>query len=205
MEYLGNTIVSMMNTDDFMLVQIAEDIQSEFKKHLFSKKFYMLPKESFHMTIISVLNDSNREKAYWPDYLPAELSMYDADRWILEKVSSVKKPQNIQMILSKINPTRLELEPANEETAIALKNYRDTIATVTDTKRIHHDDYKFHLSIAYIFDSLTEQENKKLQNILDKLNEKYLDNRLLIQVPEPEFVIFNNMLSYFTDLEKRVK
>lgn len=204
-EYLGNTIVSMMNTKDFLLSNLANEIQTELGTHSFAEKFYMLPEESFHMTVIPLLNEVSRGDEEWPDYLPKDISMSEADDILLDKVSSVEKPQNIQMKLTKITPERLELEPANEEISDALRGYRDAIARVTDTKRKNHDEYKFHLSISYIFNALTESENDKLQKILDKLNEKYTVKDLLIQVPEPEFVIYNDMLGFYTDLDKRVE
>lgn len=204
-EYLGNTIVSMMNTKDFLLSNLANEIQTELGTHLFAEKFYMLPEESFHMTVIPLLNEVSRGDEEWPDYLPKDISMSEADDILLDKVSSVEKPQNIQMKLTKITPERLELEPANEETDKALKEYRDEIARVTDTKRENHEDYQFHLSISYIFEALTESENNKLQEVLNKLNEEYMDYDMLIQVPEPKFVIYNDMLDFYTDLDKRVE
>lgn len=204
-KYLGNTIVSMMDTEDFLIFNIAKEIQSELEKYSFAEKLYMLPEDSFHMTVLPLLNNVSRGHEEWPDNLPEDIAMSDADRILLDKVSSVEKPYKIQMKLTKITPERLELEPANEETDKALKEYRDEIARVTDTKRENHEDYQFHLSISYIFEALTESENNKLQEVLNKLNEEYMDYDMLIQVPEPKFVIYNDMLDFYTDLDKRVE
>lgn len=204
LEYLGNTIVSMMNTDEFPIVNFAEKIQSELQGYSFSKKLYILPKESLHMTIISLLNEFTRESDFWPYYLSNDITMSEADQIILRKVKEIDKPENIEMIVSEINPTRIELEPANNKTKKTLIEYRDNIVKVTDLKRSTHDRYRHHLSISYLFDDLNVEENKELNEVMNRLNEEYIPNNFLIKVPEPEFVIFNDMLAYYTDLKKRI-
>lgn len=203
-EYLGNTIVCMKTDPNDYIVQLGCLVQEELQKLSAGEKYYFLPPSSFHMTVISLLNDWSRGINLWPNYLDGA-SMAESDRVMAQKVAEIPKPQNIEMRISEITAKRFELSPASEEVRQSLKDYRDQIARVTGIKRGNHDSYQFHLSMCYLTQNLSEKEIEEVEGLLQRLNDKYVSQEKTISFPEPSFVIFNDMTAYSEDLNQRIE
>lgn len=194
--YRGNTIIAMKNDRDEPIVQIAEEVQRQIKATSAGDKFYFLPTSSFHMTIISLLNEYARGTDLWPGQLEG-FDLEEADKIIQEQIKNIQKPQNIQMYLTEINAKRLELSPVNEEVAKELKRYRDEVAKAVGIIRPAHDSYQFHLTMSYQYLGLSSEEIKEVEAVLKQLNHQYTSNKLRVDFPEPHFVLFDNMVEYY--------
>ena len=89
----------------------------------------------------------------------------------------------------------IDLEPATPETRSALSEYRDAVADVTGVHRPDHDEYVFHVGLAYRVGPLTPDESDDLAAVLAAAHDT-LDTDDTFMLPAPELVFFDDMLEF---------
>ncbi|KAA9300152.1 MULTISPECIES: DUF1868 domain-containing protein [Aerococcus] len=195
--YEGSTIISMKNNPQTNIVQLAKKIQDTFLEYSFAKKIYLLPSDSFHMTIISLLNECNRGTELWPDYLSNDVPLDVANQSVYNRIKDIPKPNDIKMYISKISATGFILDPYNEQTKISLENYRHKVGNASQLIRANHDCYQHHLSYAYIVDDFSSEESRQMDQVLQNLNDTFISSEPIpISFPTPIMTTFDDMLAY---------
>lgn len=137
-------------------------------------------------------------------YISNDENMNICDKIIKDKIEKIKKPENVIMQVNYVLPTGLRLIPYGDKVEKEIRNYRDEVSKSTEIRYKDHDNYEFHVSVAYIIDEFDEEETKEIDLILEKYNQKLKDKKIIEKLPAPEFVIFNDMMVYFTELDKRI-
>ena len=137
-------------------------------------------------------------------YISNDENMNICDKIIKDKIEKIKKPENVIMQVNYVLPTGLRLIPYGDKVEKEIRNYRDEVSKSTEIRYKDHDNYEFHVSVAYIIDEFDEEETKEIDLILEKYNQKLQDKKIIETLPAPEFVIFNDMMVYFTELDKRI-
>ena len=100
---------------------------------------------------------------------------------------------------------RIVLCPADEESGRKLKDYRDTVSAATGIRHPGHDTFRYHISLAYRLQEFSQEEKQEEEAISKELTEVIKKRVAPFCIPAPQFVIFNDMMSYEPDLSKRGK
>lgn len=201
--YYGNTIISFINTEAFQAYELSKRIQSEIKELSFANKLAFLPPESFHMTILSLARERDRHTQFWSTEVPNDAKFKEVDKKLKEMMDKIEFPHNIMIEIESCEINKMVLKPLYEEDAKRLKMYRDLIAKETGIRHPWHDGFKYHITLCYSLEELDEEEEKEKEEFCNKKTKELLARSKPFLLPSPEFVIFNDMMSYEADLNKR--
>lgn len=200
--YYGNTIVSFLNNPDSVIFQEAEAVQEWLKTSSAADHLAFLPPSSFHVTVLSLCREIDRYGEYWPRNIERDLKFRQIDRILKERFLTVPPLEGVRMEISEVDERHLLLKTAGPEDEKAIRQYRDLVAKATGVRHWWHDTFVFHLTLAYEIKPLGEKK-KEIQPVIDKWTERVRNRVGAILLPRGEFVVFNDMMAYYNDLDKR--
>lgn len=194
----GNTIICFMSPDSHTY-QRVEWLQTEMKQLPFAHKFSFLPPSSFHMTVMELLCDQVRVAERWSAALPLEAPLTEMDAYFMARVPQIAPPANIRMRFKGVSQHSLALylEPADEETAVSLRTYRQAVSEKTAVRFADHDTYQYHISIAYRLYHLTDAEEAALEAQVHAANQILHKHFGLFQPPPPQLTFFDDMFAFY--------
>ncbi len=194
--YPGNTVVADVTPESpafGVMVKLREAlVTSDLADY-----YIPMPESSYHMTVIRGLNDQVRTDAFWPSCLPKDLPMEKVDDHVSQAIARAGVPDGVKMRVRKIKfgsvCILLELEPADEESKNTLLNFRDRAADEIRHRLPKHDEYVFHITLAYTrVQPTTEEEIAKRDALIAKMNALIGDGL--------EFVTSKPYMAYFDDM-----
>lgn len=201
--YYGNTIISYLNDDRFPIYLAARKIQSEIKAMEFSDHLAFLPPDSFHMTVLTLCREIDRGTQYWPPMVPQNAKFKEVDRILKDIVDKISVPNNVWIEVDECEITRIVLKPADETSSEKLLKYRDQVAEKTGILHSWHKGFRYHLSLDYLVKPLNPKQEIIKNQMCEKFT-KWLKSEIKpFILTKPEFVIFNDMMSYERNLELR--
>ena len=193
--YPGNTVVADV-TPDNPAYDVMMQLHNMIKENDCEKYVILLPSDSYHMTVISGLNDQVRDDAHWPPELPKDLHMTKVDDYIEAAVSKFEMPRNIRMKFYRIAFGKAcmiaRLTPADEEQNRILRDYRDAVAREIGFKLPNHDNYTFHISLGYTHVVPEGEESERVKAVIEKMN--------ALMAEQPEFVIPGPYMAFYNDM-----
>ncbi|MCT4686697.1 DUF1868 domain-containing protein [Vallitalea sp.] len=190
----GNTIVNMLLENP--LREVLASVQNYIKGLSFADKCAFLPVDSFHMTIFSILTQQALDKD--SDILPEDIkqlnNMQEIDEYIAGRLSAVKIPQSIEMTIVEFSINKIILKPKTKRDHELLWTYIENVSNAIGMKL--NEDYKFHISIAYLMDNLTDEEVEEWHDLKMKLTQDYSKYFSSIIIDRPIFAVFNDMSEF---------
>jgi hypothetical protein len=201
----GTTIICFTNDVKSDLYQELVWAQTELKKISFAFKYAALPPSSFHMTVLSLSDGKDRGTRLWPKMFQPDTTWHEVD--LIQKgiVASIPKPDGFKMKITKCTDRRFALAPYDRETRQLLKNYRDLVSEKTGVRLDNHDTFVFHITLFYKLQQLEPEEQKELDRVLDRINQRVLHQIQFFITGKPQFTIFNDMDAYYEDLSRRTE
>ena len=203
--YYGNTIISFLNTFRYRIFSESIKVWERMRKAGFAKRLAFLPPSSFHMTVLSLCREIDRGTDRWPSGVPDDAKFAEIDACLKERVERIPYPEEIWMEPEICEAHRIVLCPADEESGRKLKDYRDTVSAATGIRHPGHDTFRYHISLAYRLQEFSQEEKQEEEAISKELTEVIKKRVAPFCIPAPQFVIFNDMMSYEPDLSKRGK
>lgn len=194
----GNTIITFVE-EDSPLGRCATTATALLRDRLNPRKFVYLPPTSWHITICQLVCDQVRSAHGWSSKLPIDKALVDVHAFMRDAVSLVA-PINTPLLMAFRNMAArevlsIELTPANTQTADVLARYRDDVVHHTGVRHADHDDYVFHLSLAYRVAGLNPAEVHTLRRTL-QLATQALATAGPFEVEPPELTFFDDMFEF---------
>lgn len=200
-QYPGNTIICFGDPNSIAFHH-ASWIQDQLAKLPFAEKFTLLPRSSFHMTVFELLCDQVRVPGQWSEYLPLQTPLIETDEFFIQRLASLEAPMNFRMKYSslRINPgIAILVDPIDTE---AIRTYRNELSDITGIRSPHHDDYVFHISLAYQTIALNDEELKVLNHLKDTVDDKMKQQFGIFESGPPQLTFFNDMHRFVTADER---
>jgi len=200
----GNTVISKIGSDMPVYAALVE-AQNRLKSLECAQKYAFLPPASFHMTVIEGLCDQVRKPKNWTTKLALDLPLVDTNKFLIDLFPLITPPDLVEMRIAGRGGTgvlMIMLEPADKESMIAMTAYRDRFADETGIRFPGHDDYKFHISLAYNLIELTESEERQLTQTYASVLHDISTTIGSFRLNPPSLACFENMLT-FNDLPDR--
>ncbi|KAB7768851.1 DUF1868 domain-containing protein [Xanthomonas maliensis] len=169
MTFVGNTFVGHLEQqgagyDSFDHVL---DIYRQLPAQPFGHKFALLPPSSYHVTLLGGVNDIDRRHGPWPDDMARDVP--------LDKMAAVFLSRLQQQAATPLGACRflvdpaaaktgrndnllIPLRPADAQTAQRLEAARQRLMALIRLKRPDYIDYRFHISLAYLCETLDSAE-----------------------------------------------
>ncbi len=201
--YYGTTIISFVNDENSHTRKVLEETVDILRQSSFSDCLAELPNTSFHMTILPLLREIDRDTEQWPNYIDKNLKFIEIDKILKQKVDQIKFPDNILMEVDKCTIGSVRLKAHNDQIDKMLRDFRDTVSKQLGICHAEHDEYVFHMSTNYVVKELSTQQKSDAEKLCNELTTKLKNELGVFKVQKPDFVIFNDMLSYETDISKR--
>ena len=199
--YPGNTVICHMPAQSRFLEDISA-IAEQLHHVSFRDKLGILPPASYHMTVFPGANDPGKAHSSWPKDLPLSASI-DActklvrSRFEKEKLTT-KAPFRVRLDPEKTlqyasRAATLRMVGADAEAEIALRTTRDQLSRVYNHRDPDHDQYGFHITLAYTLRALTVEEQKEYREILSRSMTRILARTPVLELGLPEFCTFPDM------------
>lgn len=175
--FAGNTVAGHLGQqgEDFEAFDAWLDIAREMPRHAFARKLALVPTSSWHVTLIGGANDADRQKASaWPTDLPRDMPIADIHRLFLQRLERRAAAPlgacDFVVDTERAPAARTEgtlgipLRPADDATARRLGAARDELAELMRLRRPDHGDYRFHVTIGYLYRFLDAAESAAMQS-----------------------------------------
>lgn len=202
--YYGNTVISCIRREQNLQVWEAADwVQEQLKKTNFAGNLTFLPKDSFHMTIIPLCRHIDRETDRWPAYIPRDAKFSEIDPILKEKIDALLPLGRACMEVEECQPTKIMLHPVDDASNQVLRTFRDRASKATGIRHPRHDEYRFHISVSYKWKAFTEEQQAECDRVCAELAQVLKERVEPFWVPEPTFMVFNDMLSFHPELSWR--
>ena len=197
--YPGNTVVADV-TPEYSAYEVMVNLHKMVEEAGFDKThLIMLPKDSYHMTVIRGLNDQVRKDGFWPENLSREIPMEEVDDYISAAVGRVEMLGKIRMKFDKVTIStecvKAVLLPADDEQAAILKNFRDNVADEIGLRLPKHDEYVYHITLAYTRVVPEGEDDVRMKEMIGKMNE-YIADQPVFEITPPYMAYYNDMLAF---------
>ena len=202
--YYGNTIISHIGEEDNKQMWEATDwFQEKVKQTSFADKLAFLPKDSFHMTVLALCRHIDRETDRWPRGISRDARFPEIDRILKEKVDAQLPLGPVCMEVDQCDPTKIYLRAADEETEKRLRSFRDRVSEVTGIHHPNHEGFRFHISVSYRLQPFDEKQQEECDKLCQEATQLLKETVKPFWVPEPQFVVFNDMMCFRPELSWR--
>lgn len=194
----GNTVVADVpaGSDAYGVMTALRDmvIEEGFESHLI-----LLPADSYHMTVIRGVNDQVRKEGYWPPNLPFDMPMELVDDYMEAAIRSVEMPQTVMMKFDRVKLSESDIEvlllPADEEQNRKLRTYRDRAADAIGFRLPKHEEYRFHITLAYVRLVAEGEDAARMGRLVEAMN-AHIANRPAFEITDPYVAFYKDMLKF---------
>lgn len=196
--YPGNTVVAAIQPGcpayDVMLRLREMLLASGLGDH-----YIPLPTDSYHMTVISGLNDQVRKDTHWPPQLPLNTPMDAVDDYISAAIDRAGIPGPLRMKFDRVRVSNSSfvvwLLPEDETQEKIARDFRDRAAEEIGLKLPKHEGYHFHISLAYtriVPEGEAADRLEKLKAHMDA----FLTNQSEFTTGAPYMAYYNDMHAF---------
>ena len=192
----GCTIICPIQENSLVSSLLAE-VQENFKEIAPNRKYTFLPQSSFHMTLFDCCNVSTFKTSYWPDSIQDTQNYLEIANILSDRLKNYQFPNSLAVRLNKFfGGFSTLLTPYSSKDEEILRNCRDDLSNLLGIKFENHLRYTFHITLAYILEPLTLEEVSRLINLEKKIKKKFKNEIPLINLPQPEICVFNDMYKF---------
>ncbi|KAF5626794.1 RNA ligase cyclic nucleotide phosphodiesterase [Fusarium tjaetaba] len=203
LRYPGNTTVCHIPAESLLLPGLWEVYNTIASHPTLSKKFRLLPPDSWHMTVFDGVREEEAEPGMWPEGLE-KLPLEECTRNFSKSVKSL----GLSLMAEGLAPPykmrvngfqlgqfgmALDIVGATEEEEKRMRRLRDRLADAFGFHAPNHLTYRFHVSIAYLIRWLESEDQaefeKALTGWLPKIKRGF-------ELGTVEFCTFDDMFSF---------
>ena len=180
-----------------LVSSLLAEVQENFKEIAPNRKYTFLPQSSFHMTLFDCCNVSTFKTSYWPDSIQDTQNYLEIANILSDRLKNYQFPNSLAVRLNKFfGGFSTLLTPYSSKDEEILRNCRDDLSNLLGIKFENHLRYTFHITLAYILEPLTLEEVSRLIGLEKKMNKKFKNEIPLINLPQPEICVFNDMYKF---------
>lgn len=201
--YYGNTIISFVNDGAMPIYGQACLAQERLKQTSFRDCLAFLPPSSFHITILTLCREIDRNTEYWPKWIERTAPFRKVDRLLEARVRQIPLPEAIWMEPDECELTKIIVKPCTKEDEERLCRYRNAVSAEVGIRHTWHETFRFHISLDYKVNELSPEQRAEGENVCRDLTRQMRNRAKPFLLPAPQFVIFNDMMSYKQDLSER--
>lgn len=194
--FAGNTVVANLYDNEQVMTAVFA-LQELYKTLPFIDKFTLTPPQSIHMTVMELLCDQNRKPEFWSKHLPLDLPIDRVSSFFGDKLSHFPlKDETITMRVTGIGRQNILLEPADEASRQRLEDIRQYISLQTGVIFPNHNSYQFHITIGYIREELTADEQVYFDAFRERAAAVLLDHLTEVSIRRIDYTTFEDMTAF---------
>lgn len=196
----GNTILCHVDKRSAAFLALL-DIHVALMRSGLQAHIAPLPPASYHMTVFEGISYPARHQ-YFPSDLPADAGEGACNAAFLDKLRRFDLDTTLPIrmrplpLAQQTNLASILLEPADAAENRKLRVLRDRLAETLRFRTARHDDYRFHITLNYIYAPLDGVGRARLAGLRQRLLADFIARSPLIELGAPEFTYFDDMLEF---------
>jgi hypothetical protein len=201
LRYPGNTIichVPLFSPLSDALVAVRDQLKaSEFGSYL-----AFLPPESYHMTVFEGATHAQRKAGFWPADLapdaPLGACTHHFEQALMNFDPACEMPLRMKVADGPAQPDigSMKLIPVDDAENRKLRGLRDRLSSCLSIRRPDHDQYVFHITLAYHVKPMTHAQAHACQQFQAESFAWLAQAASTIELGAPEFCVFNDMYAF---------
>jgi len=202
LSFPGASIVCHVLSDS-KISKLLREFTRTLKSASYAQSFVFLPDHSLHMTLFECVNDQNRDQSVWPAGIDLDTPLDVAVAKLADRLENYSAPEKLNLkpthlsVDPKIGFTLvLHLEPQTKADKSILEHIRNDFKNLLEISKPNHDSYKFHISLCYQLDWLSERHARQLVGDCRKMSEQFTANTHQVELSNPALCRYENM-AYF--------
>ncbi len=188
---------------DSKVSKLLREFTRTLKSASYAPSFVFLPDHSLHMTLFECINDQNRDQPVWPAGIDLHTPLDVAVAKLADRLANYSAPEkfNLKPTHLSVDPNIgftlvLHLEPKTKADKSTLEHIRSDFKNLLGISRPNHGSYKFHISLCYQLDWLSERHARQLVGDCREMSEQVAANTLQVELSNPALCRYENM-TYF--------
>lgn len=196
--FTGNTVICNVNPKSKtykVLCTTKEMLANMIDKY----KYTFLPESSYHMTVIEGVCNAIRKKEYWTNLLPLDTNLEVLDDFFEKQYKDIEIPESFSMNYNGFeigDVIIVKLVPNSNKDFIKIKKFRDAVSKKFGLRFPNHNNYLFHITLAYNIIKEDKDNKKKIDYIRQRVHNYLKDNFGIFKTSSPELMFFNNMFEF---------
>lgn len=165
----------------------------------------LLPPSSYHMTVFEGVTESSRRRGVWPADLPIDAPLAAAHRQLEQRLEgfALDCALPLRMRLDAFSLERdpgatIRLLPLDEQENRKLRRLRDRLSARLRVRAPDHDEYGFHITLAYLVDWMTPEQRREYIAVQSDCFNMLQKRVPMIELGAPEFCVFYDMFAFDT-------
>lgn len=204
--FRGNTIICHLDQQgpNSSLFEALLDIYRQLPALRFANKITALPPSSYHMTIFGGANHPERKPGLWPTSIPLNTPIEECTRILgdrlkqanLGPVSPIRMRVDLSDPVDRETPFTIRLLPIDETENQRLRSLRNKLSEIFEIRSPSHDDYRFHVTLAYLIRTLDPAELIEFRNVYRQQHAELAKSCPVIELGQPEYCSLEDMFHF---------
>lgn len=162
----------------------------------FGDRFAYTPVSSYHMTVFQGVIEDRRKPDYWPRGIALDAPLDETARLFLDRLAAMPPAPSFRMKIVSVTPLGLVLTGATPEDERCVRTLRDTLAALFGYRHPDHDDYVFHITLAYLKDWLPTDAGPAYLSGLAEIGRAFAAEIETLELAAPAFCEFPDMSEF---------
>ncbi|MAY63011.1 MAG: hypothetical protein CML29_12430 [Rhizobiales bacterium] len=158
-----------------------------------AERLAFTPVSSLHMTLFQGVIEFRRRLPYWPDDVPLNAPIEEVTALYLARLDGFSPGAHFRMRVTGITPEGLALEGVADNDRRALAQWRDRLAACFGYRHPDHDDYRFHITFAYLMEWLEDDAAGAWRDGMAQILARLRAEAPVIELAPPAFCTFEDM------------
>ncbi|PDS79521.1 DUF1868 domain-containing protein [Rhizobium sp. L43] len=194
----GNTIVCHVEKGSSSQAVLIE-AREKYLAMPEAPQFLFTPISSLHMTLFEGTIETRRRQDCWPGDLPLETPIDDMTELMAARLEGFRMFEPFKVAVVEARPSGLLVDGATENDRRVMRAWRNAFADLLGYRQPNHEDYKFHMTFAYVIERLEDEALPRWQAMLDDVAEDIRRKAPVFELTPPAFCVFEDM-NHFHEL-----
>jgi hypothetical protein len=200
--FRGNTMLSHIplgTTASNALIAVRNTINCRSFSHCLA----FTPPSSYHMTVIQGADDAVRKPGFWPADLPLNTPLADCTAHFERKLANFQldcalpfRMRIVDFSAHRDSGATVRLEPADAAENKKIRGLRDRIADLLEIRAPGHEQYGFHVTLAYLVNWMNEAQTEEYLSVQPDCLKFLQKTTPVLELGAPEFCTFNDMNAF---------
>jgi hypothetical protein len=201
--FAGNTVICHLPVQCAMRTAMVQ-LHDQLVAAPYRPKLGLTTTASYHMTIFNGANDQDRDRTGWPSYVPINAPIDVCNREVGKRMAAAHLQcalpvrVRVDQAATLAHPTActLRMVPVDAAESAKLLSVREKLASIFGIQRASDAHYGLHITMSYQIAPFTEQESQAYHQLLHEHLPRILAAAPVLELGNPEFCTFPDML-YF--------
>ncbi|MCX5520193.1 DUF1868 domain-containing protein [Kaistia defluvii] len=188
----GNTVVCHLVEDSPSQAAVLE-VRRRMRAMPDANRLAFTPASSLHMTLFQGIIEYRRSLPYWPADVPLDTEIGAMTNLYMKRLEGFSGAGPFRIRVVDVVPTGLTVAGATEDDSRRMRAWREALAEVFGYRHPDHDDYVFHVTLAYMIDWLDRDRLPEWQALFDDCRALLDQEAAVLELQPPALCNFEDM------------